>query len=938
MASARSGLIGDFAATSTRPPTEDGLTSHGPSLGTNFGATNPGWNGGIWGKKSTLGGGFAANSSEPSRTRDESQYLNAGSTPFEGKTGSGSLVASSETDAWSARQKVPWNTGEPISPALSNAHIHEPGTSPMRRNGSQHPTAPLLTDDARSTSPFFASARPGPIGPGPGLSNRSPHKAFLDPTSTTFAAPRGLEERPNKFPTATNGRPNRLETEDEHFHRTKSMVGQLTEDGSDLRPLTRDGGSTSAAVNSTLDASVHYQQFPGVQSNFSSTSRHSHNNSSFSSQNSAARYDASSRNSHQGELIASMDRFSLDESRGQALFPQMSGAGFNGSLQLPAQAPYNYGFGGSPANAMNQPLWMPEDPAYSGTYTPEGYPEGAFADQFNGYRPSRLGTRDPVPSLGGDYRRGMMGPFYSTGITPPTGSDQFRAPSRGGDPRRLPANGHSAMLDKKLRGLQQQEQHEYMQTQPNQMMMRPEGYRGQFPNPYEYSQHAQYKINPLASYLPVTGPSPAVVPPRAPSRDLDASHGIRSILLEEFRTNTKSSKRYDLKDIYDHIVEFSGDQHGSRFIQQKLETANSDEKDQVFREIRPNSLQLMTDVFGNYVIQKFFEHGTQQQKTALADQMKGHVLTLSLQMYGCRVVQKALEHILVDQQASLIREIDAHVLKCVKDQNGNHVIQKAIERVPPEHIQFILNAFTGQVHALATHAYGCRVIQRMLEHCEEKAQASILQELHTCASALIQDQYGNYVTQHVIEHGKDDDRAKIIKLVTAQVVQFSKHKFASNVVEKSVQFGTDEQRREIVTTLTAVASNGVSPLQPLMRDQYGNYVIQKLLGQMKGADYDNLVENIKPQLAALKKYAFGKQITAIEKLIGTSTTTSQAATPPPDSSATATPPMLTMDAQSPQSSSVPSTNNSTVDGLEETTKPKETDSTEEPTLTIESGL
>lgn len=87
-------------------------------------------------------------------------------------------------------------------------------------------------------------------------------------------------------------------------------------------------------------------------------------------------------------------------------------------------------------------------------------------------------------------------------------------------------------------------------------------------------------------------------------------------------------------------MEFSGDQHGSRFIQQKLETANSDEKDIVFAEIRPNSLQLMTDVFGNYVIQKFFEHGNQLQKSILAKQMEGHVLTLSLQMYGCRVVQK----------------------------------------------------------------------------------------------------------------------------------------------------------------------------------------------------------------------------------------------------------------------------------------------------------
>jgi hypothetical protein len=52
------------------------------------------------------------------------------------------------------------------------------------------------------------------------------------------------------------------------------------------------------------------------------------------------------------------------------------------------------------------------------------------------------------------------------------------------------------------------------------------------------------------------------------------------------------------------ILLCSADQHGSRFIQQKLETASPDEKNMVFQEVLPRALTLMTDVFGNYVIQK----------------------------------------------------------------------------------------------------------------------------------------------------------------------------------------------------------------------------------------------------------------------------------------------------------------------------------------------
>jgi mRNA-binding protein PUF3 len=188
---------------------------------------------------------------------------------------------------------------------------------------------------------------------------------------------------------------------------------------------------------------------------------------------------------------------------------------------------------------------------------------------------------------------------------------------------------------------------------------------------------------------------------------------------------------------------------------------------------------------------------------------------------------KALEHVLADQQAELVKELQHDILKCVKDQNGNHVIQKAIERVPTQHIQFIIAAFKGQVHTLATHPYGCRVIQRMLEYCSEKDQAAVLEELHLCASMLITDQYGNYVMQHVIEHGKPEDRAKIIRIVTSSLLALSKHKFASNVVEKTIQFGSDEQRQAIVAELTATPSDGSNPLQLMMKDQYGNYVIRK---------------------------------------------------------------------------------------------------------------
>lgn len=166
-----------------------------------------------------------------------------------------------------------------------------------------------------------------------------------------------------------------------------------------------------------------------------------------------------------------------------------------------------------------------------------------------------------------------------------------------------------------------------------------------------------------------------------------------SQMLEEFRNSRLPNLQ--LSDLGTHVVEFAQDQHGSRFIQQKLERASLREKQIIFDEVIANAPILMTDVFGNYVIQKFFEHGTQEQKAKLTEAIKGNVMNLALQMYGCRVIQKALESIEITQQLLLLKEMEGHVLKCVKDQNGNHVVQKVIERVEPAKLQFIIDAFVS---------------------------------------------------------------------------------------------------------------------------------------------------------------------------------------------------------------------------------------------------
>ncbi|EFJ40581.1 pumilio family protein, partial [Volvox carteri f. nagariensis] len=345
-------------------------------------------------------------------------------------------------------------------------------------------------------------------------------------------------------------------------------------------------------------------------------------------------------------------------------------------------------------------------------------------------------------------------------------------------------------------------------------------------------------------------------------------------LLDEFKTN-KTGRKYELREILGHVYEFSLDQHGSRFIQQarggglKLECVNNEDVDAAFGEVVPRILHLMTDVFGNYVVQKFLEHGTPQHRACISKALHGHVLQLSLQMYGCRVVQKALEVFTEDQQVDLVSELDGHVMRCVRDQNGNHVIQKCIECVPTHRIAGLLDNFLMCVVPLSTHPFGCRIIQRILEHVrDQRRRAAVMADILGAAVQLTQDQYGNYVIQHVLERGTPEEKSSIIGSLSATVVQLSMHKFASNVIEKCLIHGSTADRDLIINRMLGPLniSPKRGPWTAMIKDQFGNYVVQKVLEVCTDVQREAMLARVRAQLHALKRFTYGKHIVArVEK-------------------------------------------------------------------------
>uniref|UniRef100_A0A7R9YUU0 PUM-HD domain-containing protein n=1 Tax=Chlamydomonas euryale TaxID=1486919 RepID=A0A7R9YUU0_9CHLO len=350
------------------------------------------------------------------------------------------------------------------------------------------------------------------------------------------------------------------------------------------------------------------------------------------------------------------------------------------------------------------------------------------------------------------------------------------------------------------------------------------------------------------------------------------ARGAVDQLLEEFKVNKPAN--FCLRDVSGHVFAFSLDQFGSRFIQQQLDGPDGAASvPGLLSEVMPRLVELSCDIFGNYVVQKALDVGDAGARAAVASALAGDMLSLSLNQYGCRVVQKALQVLPEEGQVAIVSELDSQVMRCVRDANGNHVIQKVIECVPTPRITHILDAFLACILPLSGHPFGCRIVQRILEHCKDPMRrGAALDEILKGTHKLILDQYGNYVIQQLLQCGSTPERVHIVGVIAPGIQRLALHKFASNVIEKGLTYCDTRERDTLIWGILGhgrpVPEGEPDPLQAMMKDQFGNYVVQKVLAVANPEQRDVLLSRMQPHLSALKKYTYGKHIAArAEKLL-----------------------------------------------------------------------
>lgn len=318
---------------------------------------------------------------------------------------------------------------------------------------------------------------------------------------------------------------------------------------------------------------------------------------------------------------------------------------------------------------------------------------------------------------------------------------------------------------------------------------------------------------------------------------------------EDAKVHDKPLQKTAETNIYEKAYQLAKDQSGCRMLQKKIDDQEPGAKEAIYSNILPHFVELMNNPFGNYLCQKSTEHCDKDQLRAIIETIKEDVVDICCNSHGTRAIQRIVEcskdQELIDMLIGILKD---HVQTLVEDINGNHAIQKVLFTFKPPNNEFIFEKMIAQCQEIACHKHGCCVMQKWIDGADEDQKERLIDEIISHTQAFVRNPYGNYVVQYVLDLKDLDINSKIGNQLLGSLIELGLEKYSSNVIEKCLELTHKEVKNKMVKEMLTADS-----YLSFLKDQYGNYVIQKTLGVAEKDDLEILLAKIKPDMESLRK-------------------------------------------------------------------------------------
>ncbi|KAF6994295.1 hypothetical protein CFC21_011031 [Triticum aestivum] len=320
----------------------------------------------------------------------------------------------------------------------------------------------------------------------------------------------------------------------------------------------------------------------------------------------------------------------------------------------------------------------------------------------------------------------------------------------------------------------------------------------------------------------------------------------------------KPSKYESLVGLRGYMYHVARDQHGCRFLQQRLDDGKR-EVDFIFTGVARHAVDLMVNPFGNYLMQKLLAVCSEEQRMGIVLTLTKDpfvLVRISLNVHGTRAVQKLIESLRAREEIQLVvAALRPGFLELIKDPNGNHVVQKCLQSFGADDNKPIFDAAAVYCLDIGMQCHGCCVLQRCIARSTGEHKEKLVAAIARNGFELAQDAYGNYVVQYVIELKVATANASLAQQFEGKYIHLSMQKFSSNVVEKCLKVFKEADKANIILELLSAPQ-----FERLLLHPYANYVVYAALQNSKGSLHSALTNAIRPHVELLRTSPYCKRI------------------------------------------------------------------------------
>ncbi len=274
-------------------------------------------------------------------------------------------------------------------------------------------------------------------------------------------------------------------------------------------------------------------------------------------------------------------------------------------------------------------------------------------------------------------------------------------------------------------------------------------------------------------------------------------------------------------------------QQTSRILQYYLDNTPSEIIHLIFLEIKNELDDLLFDIYANYFCLKIFYFLNEDDRIIFLKNISNNLDNLSINKISTYPIQCIIEKLNNEKEQEIIfNGIINNLMKLCIDVYGTHVIEKIFSSFNYEkYLFYISNFILDNFVFLVNNSNGLCVVKKeiLIEYKIKKNNFQKLKNLLVENSLiLIQNPFGNYALQTAIDNWKLEDLKELISTFKGKCVILSIQKYSSNVIERCI-----EKSQEFLYNFIIEISNDDNSIGLLMKNNYGNYVIQTALKALK---------------------------------------------------------------------------------------------------------